>query len=73
MGVVLVGMWGHSVISGLMFMVVGLVCEVSGVRVLVMLRGLCSGMGVSGLLLCLVLANAAFPCTVLFWVEVLAG
>jgi len=69
----LVGMWGHSVVSGLMFLVVGLLCEVSGVRLVVLLRGLASSLGVSGLLLVLCLANAAFPCTVLFWVELLAG
>ena len=31
-GALLVGMWGHSVISGLMFLVVGKVCEAGGVR-----------------------------------------
>ena len=71
--VLLVGMWGHSVISGLMFLVVGLMCEVSGARLIVLLRGLAAGFGASGLLLVLCLANAAFPGTVLFWPELISG
>eukprot|EP00906_Rhabdomonas_costata_P015078 RCo021632 len=71
--VLLVGMWGHSLIAGLMFLCVGLLCEVANQRLLVGLRGLCSATGVGSVLLCLCLANAAFPCTVLFWVEVCAG
>ena len=31
-GALLVGMWGHSVIAGLMFLVVGQLCEAGGVR-----------------------------------------
>ena len=74
-GVLLVGMWGHSVVSGLMFLVVGLLCEVSGVRLVVLLRGGLGSFGSVGsfgvLVLCL--ANSAFPGTVLFWVELVSG
>ena len=72
-GVLLVGMWGHSVVSGLLFLVIGLLCEVSGVRLVVLLRGLAGGAGLSGLILVLCLANAAFPGTVLIWVELVSG
>lgn len=72
-GALLVGMWGHSVISGLMFLVIGLLCEVSGARLLVLLRGLAASVGVSALTLLLCLANAAFPGTLLFWMELLSG
>jgi len=52
-------MWGQFVVTDLMFLVVGLLCEVSGVRLEVLLRGLASSLGVSGLLLVSCLANAA--------------
>jgi hypothetical protein len=31
-GALLVGMWGHSVIAGLMLLVLGQLCEAAGVR-----------------------------------------
>lgn len=74
-GVLVVAMWGHSLVAGLMFAVVGALCELAGTRLLVDLArsGLLGSLGWRWLLLLLVLANAAFPGTVLFWVETVAG
>ncbi len=57
--VVGVGMWGHSLVAGWMFLVVGTVCERAGNRGVrdVGAAGAASGLG--ALLLGLVLANGA--------------
>ena len=74
-GVLVVAMWGHSVVSGLMFAVVGALCELAGTRLIVELArsGLLVSLGWSWLLLLIVVANASFPGTVLFWFEAVAG
>ena len=73
-GILLVGMWGHSIIAGVMFLVIGLLCELSGVRRVGSLLCVSSSVpSLSILILLLCLANAAFPGSVLFWVECVSG